>query len=198
MSEVEVSISRKCGICNRPLTNIKSMLLGIGPVCAKNKGYITKRKRRFSMTGHRKTLKGYKRKEDYKSWPDTVAFQEEIYIKRVRLTHELDGSLLLFPIEYTETNVPLHAVHHSPDGFGWGDNGNGSYDLAMNIVEEILIINGHKGEKVQMNMGKIFNETNIIYHNFCQEFITKFSEDGGSIPYTDALSWVNKRVLIYE
>tara|TARA_Y100000034_G_C6843039_1_gene381573 strand:- start:213 stop:665 length:453 start_codon:yes stop_codon:yes gene_type:complete len=150
------------------------------------------------MAGHRKSLKGYKRKEGYKSWPDTVSFQEEIYIKTVKLTHGEEGEPLLFPIEYVETNVPLHAVHHSPEGFNWGYLGSGPSDLAMNIVEEILIINGHKGEKTQMYKGKIFNETSVLYHSFCEEFIAKFDKDGGSIPYTDALSWIKKRVSIYE
>ena len=89
------------------------------------------------MAGHRKSLKGYKRKEEYKSWPDTIAFQEEIYIKTVKLTHGEEGEPLVFPIEYVETNVPLHAVHHSPEGFNWGYLGSGPSDLAMNIIEEL-------------------------------------------------------------
>ncbi len=44
----------------------------------------------------------------------------------VILTRQSDGSI--------ETNVPSQKVVHSPDGFEYGCEGNGSADLALNIL----------------------------------------------------------------
>jgi|ETNmetMinimDraft_26_1059896.scaffolds.fasta_scaffold106018_2 hypothetical protein len=181
----------KCKKCNKPLKNKNSKLIGFGPICARNLGLEWETLRKRLLKG--KPMKGYKRTEVF---TENIVFEQEIYVKRVNETYDEKGDPLLFPINYIETNVPLHAVEHSPSGFEWGYKGSGPSDLAMNIVQEVLVRVGHKGEKERVYKGDIFSETRQVYQYFMEEFISVLPEEGGSIPYKEALKWISDKITL--
>lgn len=93
------------------------------------------------------------------------------------------------------TNVPHLVVHHSPDGFEFGYGGSGPADLALNIVETILIHTGYSGDKMKCYDGQCFTFAWHLHQEFKRLFIaTVDHEAGGTIRYELAAGWIQKQM----
>jgi len=177
-SEINVET---CAICNRILTDPKSISIGIGPVClARSRGTTSRRK------GQTKLILSDDQMEFSFDDSDEVPedqlwiipqFTEVIFIQR-----NSEGKVT--------SNVPHLITHHSIEGFEFGSSGSGSSDLSINIIEEILRLENFDGSKVEISGGKIFSATQFLYHEFKYKFITTMSHDIGTIPYIEAKEWV--------
>lgn len=93
------------------------------------------------------------------------------------------------------TNVPHLVVHHSPDGFEFGYGGSGPADLALNLCEEILDLQGYEGERMKCFDGKCFNLAWRIHQEAKRLFIATIDHDaGGTIEYETIAAWIARKV----
>lgn len=74
-------------------------------------------------------------------------------------------------------NVPHTRVHHSPTGFEWGYGGSGPAELAYNIL--LAYFDARVAQR--------------HYQDFKWKFITPLPENGGFIPKTDIVKWIEEQ-----
>ena len=169
-----------CAICNRILTDPRSISIGIGPVCLARSRGTTYRK------GKTKVILSDDQMEFNFDVSDEASedqiwiipnFSEVIFIQR-NSRNEIT------------TNVPHLITHHSPDGFEFGYSGSGPADLSINIIEEILRLESFEGSKVEISGGRIFSATQFLYHEFKFKFIATMTHDVGTVPYIEAKEWI--------
>lgn len=98
-----------CTRCGRPLKDPKSVVNGMGPICA---AYAEKEKGSLQKDG--KGFKGH-----IVSGQATAG--DDIILKRTK-----EG--------IPSVNLYQSKTYHSPDGFEWGFSGSGPADLALNIL----------------------------------------------------------------
>lgn len=108
--EMEEKPSCVCRICHRPLRNLKSVLLGMGPTC---RGKQRPQQTYFDFN-----------KKDLPDSTEPQLFDD--VSKQIDLVRSKEG--------HPYTNVKHTWVHHSPDGFEWGYGGSGPAELALNIL----------------------------------------------------------------
>jgi len=75
------------------------------------------------------------------------------------------------------TNVPHLCIDHSPTGYEWGYEGSGPADLALNIVENILWIIGHRGPRMSCYSGSCFEAATYIHQSFKAAFLVMVKND---------------------
>jgi hypothetical protein len=95
---------------------------------------------------------------------------------------------------HVRTNVPHIVVEHSPTGFLWGYSGSGPSDLALNICEAILAMQGYKGKRIRCYRGTCFQVAWDLHPIFREEFLAKMPHEGGMIPYEQAQSWITAQM----
>lgn len=93
-----------------------------------------------------------------------------------------------------ETNVPWLLRHHSPTGFEWGYEGSGPADLALNILEVVLLMCGYKGPKTDglFEGGSCLSIAFALHQNFKREFIAKIPQEGGTIDLMNIVRWIEQ------
>lgn len=114
-----------CRVCNRLLTNPKSIAAGIGPVCAGGQAAQT---RAAACDGDRERL------------------GDRPYDRVV--TSPFLGETIAFGRDHTGvwSNVPHHVfTGKSPDGYEFGYSGSGPAELGINIAQSILIMIEYSG-----------------------------------------------------
>ena len=93
------------------------------------------------------------------------------------------------------TNIPQLVILHSPDGFECGYGGSGPADAALNIVEIALRRIGYRGEKMGcFQKTECFREAFRLHQEFKREFVASLPREGGTIPYTTAVNWVQAHI----
>ena len=89
------------------------------------------------------------------------------------------------------TNVPHRIVHHSPNGFDFGYGGAGPADLALNILEGLLLQEGFQGRRVDCRQGNCFEVAFLLHQDFKDCFIAPLPQQvGGVVPYPLAWAWL--------
>ncbi|WP_321991505.1 DUF6166 domain-containing protein [Marispirochaeta aestuarii] len=109
--------STSCKICHKPLTDPHSILLEMGPVCA--------RKSSWSGCDDHETYDPERIIELSKEEPNRKIFLDPIRIRRI----DNPGIMV---------NVPHVVVYHSPTGFECGYGGSGPSELSLNILYQFL------------------------------------------------------------
>ena len=113
-------------------------------------------------------------------------------MKNVRIYTPLNKGIILERREdLPVTNVPHLVTHHSPDGFEWGYGGSGPADLALNILEAVLILEDYTGRLTQCYSGVCFAKSWELHQAFKREFIEKVPHDGVVIPYAKVKAWID-------
>lgn len=110
------------------------------------------------------------------------------------IDHEITDAIILERHEgKRRTNVPHRVVHHSPDGYEWGYGGSGPADLALNILEAVLISLNYKGNRTSCHKGSCFKEAWRLHQYFKWEFIANAPSEGKRIPYPTIVDWIKER-----
>lgn len=153
-----------CNRCGRALKDERSVVRGMGPVCAR---------KALSENGVQEE------KTNIEYLP--VPLDDGIV-----LTRGGSGGV--------RTNIPHLVTYHSPTGWEWGYGGSGPADLALNIVEVLLHRLGHKGEKTKLSDGAVcFAMAWRLHQDFKRDFIATLPEQGGTIPLEAAVGWIKER-----
>lgn len=76
-----------------------------------------------------------------------------------------------------ETNVPWKVISHSPDGYNWGYGGSGPADLALNIAENVLLLEGYEGPREKGFKGECFKAAFVVHQDVKREFIEPLPHD---------------------
>ena len=92
------------------------------------------------------------------------------------------------------TNCPKLLVHHSPTGFEFGYGGSGPADLALNIIEAVLLNTKYHGERMRVFDGSCFEKSYDLHQDFKWKFIAKIPYNGGQIAYDTIVKWINERL----
>lgn len=160
-----------CAICNRPLSDPKSVQQGIGPVCWAR-------------------LHGDNDGGDHPH--DELLPLDEYPLD--------EGVICIREGGRVKTNVPHLVERHSPDGYEWGYGGSGPGELALNICEyyvRILRENGYSiGSPVSFRQGVAHEMTLQIYQDFKWKFIGSMDQAGGKIPANEIMSWIKDRLPV--
>ena len=98
------------------------------------------------------------------------------------------------------TNVERLAIHHSPAGFSFGYSGSGPSDLALNIVEGVLIASGYQGLRMTerlFNGYHPFLQAWRLHQSFKQAFIAPLSQEPGEyrLDYETVRAWIYGHML---
>ena len=92
------------------------------------------------------------------------------------------------------TNVPHLCVHHSPTGFEFGYGGSGPADLALNMVQAVLVTMGYQGETTPLFNGRCFHLAWELHQSAKWEFIALMPQAaGGEISYDALVNWIVAR-----
>lgn len=92
--------------------------------------------------------------------------------------------------EHVYTNVPHKVVLHSPTGFEWGYAGSGPADLALNILETVLLETGFRGHRSPEYQGRCFDMAIRLHQDFKDQMNHWLEKDGGTIPFKRVLTWI--------
>ena len=102
-----------------------------------------------------------------------------------------------FIFERTEqgavTNVPRLVTRHSPTGYEWGYYGSGPADLALNIIEYVLLVE-HFIPSLEDGASL---EANSIYQEFKERYIARIPREGGSIPFGVVVDYIKEKLSGY-
>ena len=93
------------------------------------------------------------------------------------------------------TNVKRKCIQHSPDGFAWGYGGSGPADFALNILENVLILEGWKGPRTQCYKKKCFTLAWDFHQQFKWSRIAGLSMNATEqqvIPYDEVVSYLRR------
>lgn len=91
------------------------------------------------------------------------------------------------------TNVPHYCVHHSPTGYEFGFGGSGPADLALNMVEYMLVQENWKESTVSLWKGKCFDTSWRLHQETKWYWIASIRHDI-VIPYQDFRDWIMDRI----
>jgi hypothetical protein len=78
--------------------------------------------------------------------------------------------------------------HHSPDGIEWGYAGSGPADLALNILDWIMMPQDMTVELWDGNRTSVLVER--LHERFKREVIAKIPKEGTSIPALFIKGWI--------
>lgn len=115
---------------------------------------------------------------------DMPAFADLIVMKRIP-----DGMH-----QEAITNVPWLVKHHSPTGFEWSYGGSGPADLALNILENILILTNFEGPRVDCWEGNCFEAAWALHQEFKWEFIAPMQKQGGNLKTSMVHHWIRAKI----
>lgn len=87
-------------------------------------------------------------------------------------------------------SVPRRVTQHSPTGYEWGYNGSGPADLALNVLEDVLLHLGHRGPRVKCWQGECFEAAWLAHHDFKRHFLAAMPHEGGVIPRETVSVWL--------
>lgn len=91
---------------------------------------------------------------------------------------------------HARTNVKWRVKHHSPSGFEFGYEGSGPSDLALNVLEEVLLGLGHKGPRMDCWAGTCFEAAWLAHWDFRRAFIANLPREGGVIERKVVEDWL--------
>jgi hypothetical protein len=97
-----------------------------------------------------------------------------------------------------KTNVPWRAKEHSPTGFEWGYEGSGPSDLALNLLEEVLLGLHHKGARTECFAGSCFVAAWLAHWDFRRQFIATLPRAGGALSREAVEVWLAGWLINYE
>lgn len=165
--------SSVCEICHRPLSDPESVKRGVGPVCAARMA---------------------------RQMAETEARDEEQTEADALLSQDLSDGIVIrrAPSGEVLTNVPRMVIHHSPTGFEFGYGGSGPADLALNILENVLKLEGYRGPRRKCFRGDCFSLAYALYQDFKWDFIATMDRDnGGKLEYQQIVHWIKERQAEY-
>lgn len=95
------------------------------------------------------------------------------------------------------TNVRHYVVHHSPRGFEWGYGGSGPADLALNLLQGVLIHTGHYGDL----SGELWDKRQCyalalhLYQDFKWRYIAALPSAPGTyrLGFNEVQQWIQKQ-----
>lgn len=98
------------------------------------------------------------------------------------------------------TNIERLAIHHSPNGFEMGYSGSGPSDLALNIVEAVLITAEYSGYRMTdtlFNGYQPFLQAWRLHQSFKQEFIAGLSSAPGEyrLDFETVKAWIYDHMI---
>lgn len=82
-------------------------------------------------------------------------------------------------------------VLHSPDGFEWGYGGSGPADLALNMVQYVLLVNEYKGERSPKGWFVVAEE---LHQQAKWDYVARLPAAGGRIDYREFEKYVMEKV----
>lgn len=95
--------------------------------------------------------------------------------------HGQDGGLF--------TNVPHIVTHHSPTGFEFGYGGSGPADLALNVCQAYLNMQGYRGRKSKCWDGECWTLAWVLHQDFKRDFVAAVPREGATIPFSVIENW---------
>lgn len=143
--------SRRCRRCGQPLTNPGSQLIGMGKTCAR------------------------KAEEEKK-----IPLEESVILQLTGMRSPGDYGLDIhcFIIKGKPwISVKYKIKHYNPGGLYWGDEGEGSAELALNI----LVLFVPPAEAIKLHI------------DFMKRFVTPLPGDGGIIKNSEVKNWLAKQ-----
>ena len=93
-------------------------------------------------------------------------------------------------LAHVQTNVPHFVTHHSPTGYEFGYRGSGPADLALNTVEYLLHLKGHKGRRIRCFNSRCFQKAFDLHQKFKNDFIACAPREGNTVPYAMLEKWI--------
>src|SRR5262245_35939960 len=166
---------RRCLRCRRPLSDLDSVLAGLGPTC-----------RRIVQADAAERLGA---DHDRFDLPFDWATMDVVLAK------DADGVI--------HSNVP-HVHHQHSNGFAWGYHGSGPADLALNILSLFLPPPlGARGEDglrpPQFGTCLILSDATRVswqawdwHQEFKRVFLATLPEEGGTLPGAAIGAWIVK------
>jgi hypothetical protein len=77
------------------------------------------------------------------------------------------------------TNIKQAAIYHSPTGFEFGYSGSGPADLALNILEAVLLREGYAGGRIKVwKHYTCFQVAWFMHQAFKNAYIAVMPEEG--------------------
>jgi len=165
-----------CERCKRPLTDPKSVAVGMGPIC-----------RGHSNTSDKGTTMNdiAKRAEFTDVFYALIPFSQALVLQRNGNPGDADNDRSV-----VVTNVPHLVVHHSPDGFEFGYGGSGAADLALNACQLYLNQVNYSGQKTKCYDGQCWKLAWMLHQEFKREFIERVNwRKGATIPFEKLDTW---------
>jgi hypothetical protein len=101
-----------------------------------------------------------------------------------------NGIILDYVDGRIKTNAQWVVKHHNPTGMGYGYNGSGPADAALNIIENVLRGIEYAGAKIHdtWDGSVIFSLSMKLHQEFKRKFIA--SHKGGTINYFSVVRWI--------
>ena len=116
---------------------------------------------------------------------------EDAYADRLVPHHPREHGILLQRLGDTVcTNVPHLVTHHSPAGYEWGYGGSGPADLALNVLEYVLLEDGYQGSTVACRQGRCFRRAWDLHQRFKAEVLVPCPRSGAQIPLAVVRDWL--------
>lgn len=122
--------------------------------------------------------------------------------KKDEFVDQFDGSIslreaLVMRREYRDewkvgglfTNVPHVVTDHSPTGFEFGYGGSGPADLALNVCQVYLNMQGYRGRKTKCWDGECWSLAWTLHQDFKREVIASVPREGAIIPFSVIEDW---------
>lgn len=88
------------------------------------------------------------------------------------------------------TNVPHLVTHHSPTGYEWGYSGSGPADLALNILEYVLLEDGYQGPTIVCRQGRCFRRAWDLHQRFKADVLAACPRSGMPLPLAVVRDWL--------
>jgi hypothetical protein len=146
------------------LSDPESLSRGVGPVCA-------------GKASETETVTGFYGDD----FIDDVPLKDALVMRRTK-----DGR--------PQTNVPHLVVYHSPNGFEFGYGGSGPADLALNVVEAVLLEIGFQGPRAALRECSCFSLALELHQEFKWRFIAGAPREGDRHPFSVVRDWVASRI----
>lgn len=159
-----------CSRCYRPLKNPKSVVRGMGPVCAK-----------------KATQEAVQMMFDHQFTFDLEETRPE---KVYRFVRGSDDTGHVIVTDENGSRLLTHHVKHSPTGLEWGYGGSGPSDAARSILIDALgiaIKQKRNGQVDFLEAGEV--DAFGSYHVFKFAHIASMPKDGGELPARTVIAW---------
>ena len=89
------------------------------------------------------------------------------------------------------TDVPRAVTGASTCDFDWGNAGPGAYELALNILEAVLLAMSHQGPRSAGLEGTCFTLALLLRGNFVASFVAAVPDEGGSFAIPEIVAWID-------